>query len=206
MFSGARPHFLLLTADGHRRQHEPLDLEDVAAARAVLSALGEDYTLLYNGGEDAGCSRVHKHMQLLPRPRGAFTEWRDLALDGAPLPYRYFARVFPSELPEPEALLAVYAELLEQAGAALRDQVRKTSKPMPAAEDTAQAHNVILDREGIVVIPRERAGVAGFSANAAGMFGMLWMSDEAKVKGWKMEGVDILRALGIDSGRHWYLD
>lgn len=54
-----RPHMLLLTSDGWRRQFQQLDLDDLSAAWDVLSTLGWRYFMFFNCGKDGGCSRLH---------------------------------------------------------------------------------------------------------------------------------------------------
>lgn len=50
----ARPHLMLLTSDGHRRQYERLQEGDVEAVWTVLTTLGGDYAAFYNCGQDRG--------------------------------------------------------------------------------------------------------------------------------------------------------
>lgn len=74
---------MVLTHDGHRRQYEPLDGSDLTAAWHVLNALSnesKDYVVFYNCGRDGGCSRLHKHMQLVPTPPGSFASFLDAGI------------------------------------------------------------------------------------------------------------------------------
>lgn len=54
-----RPHLLLLTKDGWRRQYEQLDLQDLQAVWNVLESLNWRYFMFFNCGKDGGCSRLH---------------------------------------------------------------------------------------------------------------------------------------------------
>lgn len=54
-----RPHLLLLTKDGYRRQYEQLDLQDLQAVWNVLQSLNWRYFMFFNCGKDGGCSRLH---------------------------------------------------------------------------------------------------------------------------------------------------
>ncbi len=47
-FAIGRPHLLLLTIDGSRRQYNALDRSDFAAAWSALSATGRDYFVFFN--------------------------------------------------------------------------------------------------------------------------------------------------------------
>ncbi|KAH6896773.1 hypothetical protein B0T10DRAFT_602193 [Thelonectria olida] len=190
MFSGFRPHFLLLTQNGHRKQHEPLDMDDIQALYVVLSAMKGEYMALYNCGEDSGCSRSHKHMQLIPHATATFDVWRNIMAQGPNMPYQSFVGTFPSGLPEPQELLCIYLELFQQAQNALGQSVSEGNRAPP--------HNVIFDRNGIMVIPRRAAGISRAGANAAGMLGVLWMSSEARAQEWMDLGpVNVLKAAGV---------
>ena len=70
IYPSSRPHYLILTLNSHSRQHEPLDAGDINVAWAMLHSLRDpgDYYVMYNCGEESGCSRQHKHMQVTKRP------------------------------------------------------------------------------------------------------------------------------------------
>ncbi|KAJ4129800.1 hypothetical protein NW768_006769 [Fusarium equiseti] len=76
-FCYARPHSMLLTLDGHKRQHQALDRQDWEALHSVLSGQTSEYVAFYNCGQDGGCSRLHKHMQLIPKPKNSFAAFLD---------------------------------------------------------------------------------------------------------------------------------
>ncbi|KAK1641370.1 hypothetical protein BDP81DRAFT_403458 [Colletotrichum phormii] len=97
-FCAYRPHLLLLTADGRRRQFEGLDKRDLGAAVEVLGGLNggwgsdadadsdkekrrQEYLVIFNCGKEGGCSRLHKHMQAIPAP-DAIPMWPDLVDSG----------------------------------------------------------------------------------------------------------------------------
>ncbi|KAK5997631.1 ATP adenylyltransferase [Cladobotryum mycophilum] len=200
-FCIARPHFLLLTEDGFRRQYEALDLEDLTAAHSVITSLTSkrEYMVLYNGGIDAGCSRLHKHMQVIPKPDG-YRLWLDdydqdsrvktsSLMDS--IPFQYFMTRFSDTFLDPDALLRTYTSLLKEAQGALRDWT--TPK-----EGHVIAHNVVLTRKWIIIIPRRKAGVNGADTNAAGMLGMIWVSSKDRLQRWVELGPsDILAEIGV---------
>ncbi|KAI5458577.1 hypothetical protein BGZ63DRAFT_426953 [Mariannaea sp. PMI_226] len=190
MFSGFRPHFLLLTQDGYRKQYEPLDFDDIHAAHSVVSALNGEYMVLFNGGEESGCSRFHKHLQLIPHADTTFDVWRDIIDRGAKVPFQSFIRRFDEGLPNSRDLLTIYLELFEQAREALKQPVSSDGRAPP--------HNVIFDRRGIMVIPRRTAGIGRAGANAAGMLGIVWMSDDVRAQEWMDLGpTKILQTAGV---------
>lgn len=82
---------MLITSDGYQRQYESLNLDDIKSAWFLLSALDTDYVAFYNCGQDGGCSRLHKHVQLIPTPPNLFASFLD-AKDGKPsrVPFEWF--------------------------------------------------------------------------------------------------------------------
>ncbi|KAK4183621.1 hypothetical protein QBC35DRAFT_477992 [Podospora australis] len=184
-FASARPHLLVLTQDGYRRQHEPLNIDDLTALRHVLLSLADStrrYMAIFNCGIDSGCSRLHKHMQVFPVVPG-FPLWPDSedSTVQASVPFQCFVhRLNGDELPSAEEVTAVYTKLLDRAKSALA----AVGYPL----DGEVPHNLILDRKWIVVVPRRQAGVNGADANAAAFLGMVWVSDEVKMKRWTEQG------------------
>lgn len=68
-----RPQMVLHTVD-FEPQEELLNAGDFHAAWLSLSALGDHYMVIFNGGKDAGASLNHKHLQVLSRPKDAGLE------------------------------------------------------------------------------------------------------------------------------------
>ncbi|PIG80769.1 hypothetical protein AARAC_010656 [Aspergillus arachidicola] len=94
-FSFSRPHLMLLTLDGHRRQYEPLNETDLDGAWRILNAAETDYVAFYNCGRDGGCSRLHKHLQVMPLPANSFAAFLDSPEGREPearVPFEWFYR------------------------------------------------------------------------------------------------------------------
>ncbi|KAL2163232.1 hypothetical protein VTH06DRAFT_5288 [Thermothelomyces fergusii] len=196
-FAAARPHLLLLTQDGFRRQHERLDRADFAALRHALSALRRRarYLAIFNCGAAAGCSRLHKHLQLFPAPPAPeFELWPDRHDPDAwpALPFRCFVHRFADdELPPADALAAIYGSLLSRAEAA----ARSSGHDRPDGEaDGPVPHNVVLDRKWMLVVPRRCAGWDGIVVNAAAMLGMVWVPSDEMLERWMEIGPEKLLA------------
>ncbi|KAK7408237.1 hypothetical protein QQX98_009600 [Neonectria punicea] len=190
MFDAFRPHFLLLTQDGYRRQYEPLDIDDFRAAHTVISSLGSKYMVIYNCGVGSGCSRFHKHLQLLPHEGESFDVWRDVIAQTRTMPYQAFVRTYDREMPSPEEMHSIYLDLFKKAETALGQTLSE--------ENRAPPHNAIFDQSGMMVIPRRTAGLHGAEANAAGMLGVIWMSDVAKAEKWLELGpAEVLKTAGV---------
>lgn len=203
-FPAARPHFLILTQDGWRRQHEPLDADDFAAMRQVLEAVMRNpspsssarrYLAFFNCGFASGCSRVHKHMQIVPVQGGErgygeenFPLWPD-AEDPKP-PFKFAMARFQAGLPPVRELVSVYRGLLKEAELAVGECEKRQ-------EGEALPHNLILDDRWMVVVPRQAPGWEGADTNAMGMLGMVWLHSEERRQIWVEKGpTEVLKKLG----------
>jgi ATP adenylyltransferase len=193
-----RPQMLILTNDGFRRQFEPLDMGDLAAARYMLKTLGGNYLALYNCGFESACSRLHKHMQVIPCARRAasserpYSFWPDQLDDkteskgSSRVPFQYRLAHFRhmNDLPTADQLYDNYQSHLQELGI--------------GGSDSVTAHNVIIGERWIVTIPRRHAGIDGLSPNAAGMLGMIWLSTSEAVQKWKDAGpANVLAYAGV---------
>ncbi|KAI9698519.1 MAG: hypothetical protein M1836_004100 [Candelina mexicana] len=213
-----RPSYLLLTTSSLRRQSSPLSLADITVARTTLTSLspvpsrennesdseeeeeeeGRDYMVMYNSGREAGCSRFHKHMQILPRPSVAsFPLFPDRPPeDPVNVPYIYeLIRHPPSPSSSSNTLSQIFTSYISSLNhfRALLG-IRCEDQPVP--------HNVLMTQEWTVVIPRRRAQAGGLSANAAGMMGLVWVGTEGEMERWKREGAwRVLGELGLESER-----
>jgi len=176
-FSGYRPHLLLLTLDPSKRQTTDLDRADIAAAWNTLSSLSRDYIAIFNCGDKSGCSRMHKHMQLLPRPDD-FVLWPELVgWERPPLSFKFCEETLSPRM-SANAVARICEELVRQAraGEGLYD------------DDSHFPHNVIITRDWILVIPRSASGHDGVSMNAAGFLGMCWGPTQVFADRWAAVG------------------
>ncbi|GIC92878.1 uncharacterized protein Aud_009353 [Aspergillus udagawae] len=196
-FCWARPHLMLVTSDGYQRQHESLNLDDIRSAWSLLSTLDTDYVAFYNCGQDGGCSRLHKHLQLIPTPPNLFASFLN-SKDGEPprVPFEWFYRRLNPNDSTPERLLEIYNHLLEQStkkGKGLSENFR-TAPP-----NATCPHNFILTKRWMVVLPRQRAAInkeAG--VNAIGMLGYIAVATRKEIDNWIRLGLtDSLRELGV---------
>ena len=186
-----RPQLLLLTLDSYRRQHEALEMDDFDAALETLRALDSMY-VIYNCGEAAGCSRRHKHMQVLQGPPFAFEAFSDTNMkDKSTIPFRYFSHRLTKGKEETAASL-------HQAYKALLGQARGALSLDSALDSDVCPHNVVIYQDRIIVIPRRRAAFQHASANAAGMLGSAWVPNQANAEEWISLGpLNVLRELGV---------
>lgn len=192
-----RPQYLVLTTDSFKRQTENLDETDLAAARLVLNGLRNEHFIMFNCGGEAGCSRQHKHMQVIPCSEG-FTLFPDQeGLNPKDIPFKHYIRRLDQEKDystdgKSSSLLEMYENLCKEA--------RVAWQASGAAPTTYFPHNMMLTKRWMMVVPRRRAATQGASANAAGMMGMVWVTNAEQMARWKKYGpVKVLAELGVAS-------
>lgn len=188
---------MLLTSDGRKRQYDALDDSDLASAWRMLSlvaAEAENYVVFFNCGQEAGCSRLHKHLQVMPLPPGSFAAFLDSNEPGkqeeTEVPFEWFYRRFdPDSEMSSASLLDVYNELLGEA----------TKVCSKASSTSVCPHNMILTERWMIVVPRRRGAInheAG--ANSLGMLGVIAVATMKEVDGWVRLGLKkSLAELGV---------
>lgn len=174
---------MLLTLDEHKRQYQALDREDWQALHSVLRGQTSEYVAFYNCGQDGGCSRLHKHMQLILKPKDSFAAFLDEEDGLEPdVPFQWLYHRFEFSNITPEDLFTIYNKLLQKAtavGAGLSENV----KGLP--HGAAVPHNMLVTKKWMVVLPRRRAAVnkeAG--ANALGMMGVIAVATQKEIDNW----------------------
>lgn len=220
-FALARPHIMVLTTDGHRRQYEPLDGNDLTAAWNLLNALNtrngleegkaakatardSDYVVFFNCGRDGGCSRLHKHMQLMPTPAETFASFLDDTQSESEkdpdVPFYWFYHRFAANENNitPIELAKIYADLLQQA-AAVGKGTYEHNEDLSLPGAAVCPHNLVFTRRWMLVIPRRRGAVKkGIASNAIGMLGVIPVASRDEMQDWIQYGVaNGLRELGV---------
>ncbi|WPH03811.1 Hypothetical protein R9X50_00669400 [Acrodontium crateriforme] len=199
-FSFARPHLMLLTSNGYRRQYEVLDSSDIEALWSALNAVGPraEYVAFYNCGQDGGCSRLHKHMQLMPKPDNTFAAFLEPGSQRKEpkVPFHWFYHRFDDEYITSTTVHEVYSDLFKQAKGAYESRNNVVKNIAPGA---ACPHNMIMTRNWMVIIPRQRAAAQGLAgANAMGMLGYLAMATREEIDGWLEMGPEkVLKEVGV---------
>jgi ATP adenylyltransferase len=178
-------HHLLIVTRAFEDQECWLDLADfeaLAICMAEFDGLG-----FYNGGQVAGASQRHKHLQMVPLPlaesgpkvpmAAVFASARfqgDLGVSSL-LPFRHvFSRLDPVTLISPRdiapVLLSRYQALLTAVGL--------------QGEGTAQAgpYNLLVTHEWMLLVPRSAEFFHGISINGLGFAGALLVRDEQQMR------------------------
>ncbi|TPX20296.1 hypothetical protein DIZ76_016184 [Coccidioides immitis] len=197
-FCFARPHLMLLTSDAHRKQYEPLNEKDFEAAWTALAVTtSRDYVVFYNCGQDGGCSRLHKHLQLMPMPEHSLAAFLDSEDGKEPnVPFQWFYHRLKSQHVTPPSLTTVYADLLRQATGVGEGRFEHAGNTQPGA---ACPHNMILTNRWMLVLPRRRGSInkeAG--VNAMGTLGLIAVATKNEIDNWVRLGLtEALRELGV---------
>jgi ATP adenylyltransferase len=190
---------LLIVTRGFEHQEEALTEGDL---RALWSCMAEVPGLgFYNAGEVGGASQPHKHLQLVPFPRGPGSrppieavlaaerpDARGL-LPLAGLPYEcVVARLELPSSPDQAApsLLALYRRLL----AAVGIPVEPGERPPP--------YNLLVTPGWMLAAPRTQASFRGIAVNALGYAGSLFVEDAAaRDRLLALGPLEVLRQVGV---------
>ncbi len=180
-------HHLLIVTREFEHQERLLNLADFRAlcwGLAELNGLG-----FYNGGEVAGASQAHKHLQLAPLPlsggetavpmASAFGELPAGFLFGRlpGLPFNHvFAPLPPTLWDHPQNAAAhardLYQEMLGFVGIG---EIEHAAGEM----HQSRPYNLLMTRQWMLLVPRSEECVGPISVNALGFAGSLFIKNPA---------------------------
>jgi ATP adenylyltransferase/5',5'''-P-1,P-4-tetraphosphate phosphorylase II len=185
---------MLLPFDIQAKQYEPLYETDLQAAWTAISAIESDYVLFFNCGKDGGCSRLRKHMQLIPMPKGTFASFLDGEGQEPEMPFQWFYRRFAKdEDVTVEHVIGTYNDLLGQATEIGKGK-SENAETLPS--EAACPHNMILTKRWMIVLPRRKHGEPG--ASAMGMLGYTAVSSQEEIDEWMEGGItNTMREFGV---------
>jgi len=191
------PHHLLVVTDTFVDQRAALDAADF---EALLRCMVEGDCLgFYNGGEEAGASQPHKHLQVVPLP---------LASSGPPVPLGPLLEAsaeagVAAELPYVHALApadpAWFGPSPDAASVAARYLSLLAAVDLtPDARGWVAPYNLLLTREWMLVVPRSREHVDGMSLNALAYAGALLVRNAEEMAKVEARGpMGVLAAAGL---------
>lgn len=194
-FSFYRPSLLITTRE-YTSQEEALTGDDITALWAVMQSFSSRYLGIYNCGYHSGSSQGHKHMQIWPYPDeeklgfqlfpGFATSENLIADNIPPIPYKHFVLRLPANATA-NAVIERHDRLLE----ATRHAQQKAG--------SGSAHNVIISKEWICLIPRRRSGFeTGSGVNSGGVTGCSVVTSEAERQAWMSLGpAEYLKSVAI---------
>lgn len=166
----------------------------------MLSAAATDSVAFYNCGRDGGCSRLHKHLQMMPLPASSFAAFLDrkggTEKAETKVPFEWFYRRFDDGEITPTILIKIYKEMLDQATKVSAGHGEHAAKgPLGAV----CPHNMILTKRWMVVLPRRQGAInkeAG--VNALGMLGVIAVATRKEIENWVRLGLtESLAQLGV---------
>lgn len=181
-------HHILIVTRAFMPQDSLLTLADFQALAFGLAEI--DGLGFYNGGQIAGASQRHKHVQIVPLPfvpDGSHLPLEPLMLEtsgiNAKLPYRHaIAHLNPLDFTQPfaiaETLLQQYQQLLLNL---------KLLEPSDTTEPRG-AYNLLVTRQWMCVVPRSQESISGIPVNSLGFTGALLVKNQAQLSQLKALG------------------
>ena len=172
-FSVIREHLLLVTrhfVDQRTLLTEP-DFEAMAFAMKDAEVLA-----FYNGGQEAGASQRHKHVQVvtLPlSPRHSVPMDALLAREPVTLPFPHaFMRLAEGDASRPAVMHANYRQLLGRAGISTvrNDGLEWQSRP----------YSLVMTHEWMLLVPRSHDRFEGISINTLAFAGSFFVRDASQ--------------------------
>lgn len=195
-------HHLLIVTRAFEPQEALLDVADFEAWFACLAEF--DGLGFYNGGQEAGASQPHKHLQIVPLPLG--DRGPSLPIDplvcaassngkAAKVPGLAFDHAFttlplsPTRQAAPQAV-ACYRMLLEAIGLG--------AEPTRTNRHQSGAYNLLVTRRWMLLVPRRAEAAHGVAINALGFAGSLFVRDAEQMTTVRRLGpMSILRDVGM---------
>ncbi len=178
-------HHLLIVTREFEDQEMLLTLRDF---EALLACMAEYDSLgFYNGGEAAGASQKHKHLQMVPLPLapGGPSVPIEPLLDAAEFqgdlgtvpgfPFQhFFARIEESDLHSPKKIFDLYGKMIRMTGL--------ESPSVNAPKRQAGPYCFLVTRSWMLLVPRSREFFDSISINSLGFAGALLVRDSAQLE------------------------
>ena len=188
------PHHLLIVTRHFEAQECLLTPADLAALCWCLREV--DGLGFYNGGNVAGASQAHKHLQLIPalRPEDSHAFPIEAVLP-APLgtsPHQHDTLPFPHRITGlPPGLFEAPGEASALCFRLYRDMLIELGhepQERDGREYQSAPYNLLLTRRWLMLVPRTSEFFGEISINAMGFAGSLFVMDE--------EGMEAIRRVG----------
>lgn len=188
-------HHLLLVTRAFQHQEQLLDLDDF---RVLCRGLREfDALGFYNGGEIAGASQMHKHLQLVPLPLSGDEAGAPMARIFGETPEGFLLGRLPA-LPFDHAFAPLPPELwtnLEQAAEHCFDRYQELLGflgigEMECAGEMRQTrpYNLLVTRDWMLAVPRSEECFGPVSVNGLGFAGSLFVKRPEDLEAIRREG------------------
>ncbi|WP_297187280.1 hypothetical protein [uncultured Porticoccus sp.] len=181
-------HILMVTTE-FAYQREPLNSEDFYAALICLQA--QRGLIFFNGGPDAGSSITHKHLQMIPLtetrnetdnsyPFEPLFKYLPLTAEGSkqsalPFPHRVARTCYP--VGKEPAEIRRCAELNCRNYHKILSELELQNQ----ADGLAPAHNLLMTRDHLWVVPRSQSSYNNLAINALGFAGTILVKNNQQL-------------------------
>ena len=188
-------HHLLIVTRAFEDQESLLNLADFEALWACMAefeGLG-----FYNGGQIAGASQQHKHLQLVPLPLApagpkipiepalAAARFQGPIGSTPRLPFRHaIARLAPDGIKSPSQAAAATLEYY----CAMRRTVGLQDDALLGNNRQSGPYNLLVTRQWMLLVPRSQECFQSISVNALGFAGALLVRNDQQLKILKDQG------------------
>jgi sulfate adenylyltransferase (ADP) / ATP adenylyltransferase len=181
-------HHILIVTREFISQDSLLDRSDFQALAMGLAEI--DGLGFYNGGQIAGASQRHKHLQIVPLPfvpdgsqLPLEPSIREMAGHNPKLPYRHAITLFNNldftqPLAAADRLLKHYQDLLTTLNLIEHS----------GATEPLGAYNLLVTRKWMHIVPRSRESFAGIPVNSLGFTGALLVKNQTQLSQLKAAG------------------
>lgn len=188
-------YHLLMVTRSFQEQESLLTLSDFEALSACLAEF--DGLAFYNGGEAAGASQRHKHLQMVPLP--LTPETPELPMEPLLQTARFErGKGFASALPFLHVINRVDPRWFDLSGNGAQELLQQYLNMLQAVglsgqetgDDRLQSgpYNLLVTREWMFLVPRSTECFMGISVNALGFVGGMLVKDEEQLHLLKQHG------------------
>ncbi len=200
-------HHLLIITRRFEDQETLLSVKDFVALWTCM--VEYDGLAFYNGGETAGASQRHKHLQMVPLPLATvgpkvpiepllrINHCSDPIGFSAQLPFIHaLARIDSSHLVSPRLIAksthALYKRMLEMVGIETDTE--------PTSELQSKPYNLLVTRQWMLLVPRVTEYFDTISINALGYAGALLVRNHREMQFLKARGpLEALKRVSVDN-------
>jgi len=194
-------HHLLIVTTGYEDQDMLLNIKDFEALWACLAEFNG--IGFYNGGEEAGASQRHKHLQMVPvplAPEGPAVPLEP-ALEKAvfegifgtipSFPFRHvLVRLDGPPVDLPIRTFELYADMLDRMG--------MEAPPKKGSLKQSGPYCFLMTRKWMLLVPRSREFFGPVSINSLGYAGALLVRNSEQLDMIKKEGpINVLRGVAL---------
>jgi sulfate adenylyltransferase (ADP) / ATP adenylyltransferase len=203
-FNVVENHLLIVTR-AFEEQTELLNLQDFLALAACMQEI--DGLAFYNGGQIAGASQPHKHLQLIPLPllEGVTHLPIETAIAQATY-HNSIGRIDSFQFTHAIAKVAFSSMDLGDAARVMLDCYHRLLNSVGltvGSQTQPSAYNFLATKNWILIVPRSQESFKSISVNSLGFAGSLFVRDRSSLELLKqITPMNILRNVAIAPQSH----